>query len=208
MLDYIKGSIKSIGSDFVVVDIGNIGLRLGVASSESFKMGQNIEFYAYMHWNQENGPSLFGFSSELEKNVFLLVIGCSGVGPKLGLAVLKDLGVSLFLDAITQENEKVLSKVSGIGAKKAEQIIVNLKHKVAKLIESGAIVDQLGGSAEMSKLHEVSDVLKSLNYSRPEISAAMNYLGKNSAGLDCSFDQLIRQALSFLATKGAGVIQK
>lgn len=208
MLDYIKGSIKSISGDFIVVDIGNIGLKLGVASTGLFKVGQMVEFYAYMHWNQENGPSLFGFASELEKEVFLLVISCSGVGPKLGLAVLKDLGVSLFLDAISQENEKVLSKVSGIGGKKAEQIIVSLKHKVAKLIESGTIVDQLGSSSEMSKLHEVSDVLKSLNYSRPEISAAMNYLGKNCAGPDCSFDQLIRQALSFLATKGASSIQK
>ncbi|KKP25741.1 MAG: Holliday junction ATP-dependent DNA helicase RuvA [candidate division TM6 bacterium GW2011_GWF2_30_66] len=208
MLDYVKGSIRSINGDYVVVDIGNIGLKLGVASAEQFKVGQVIEFYSYMHWNQENGPSLFGFASELEKEVFLLVISCSGVGPKLGLAVLKDLGVGLFLDAIAQENEKILSKVSGIGGKKAEQIIVNLKHKVAKLLESGTIIEQLGGSGEMSKLHEVSDVLKSLNYSRPEISAAMNYLGKNCAGPDCSFDQLIRQALSFLATKGANVIQK
>lgn len=208
MLDYIKGSIRSINGDFVVVDIGNIGLKLGVASVESFKIGQNVEFYAYMHWNQENGPSLFGFASELEKNVFLLVISCSGVGPKLGLAVLKDLGVGLFLDAISQENEKILSKVSGIGAKKAEQIIVNLKHKVAKLLESGVVIEQLGNSGDFSKFHEVSDVLKSLNYSRPEISAAMNYLGKNCAGADSSFDQLIRQALSFLATKGASTLQK
>ena len=115
MLDYVKGSIRSINGDYVVVDIGNIGLKLGVASAEQFKVGQVIEFYSYMHWNQENGPSLFGFASELEKEVFLLVISCSGVGPKLGLAVLKDLGVGLFLDAIAQENEKILSKVSGIG---------------------------------------------------------------------------------------------
>ena len=208
MLDYVKGSIRLVNSDSVVLDIGNIGLKLGVSIPEAFKVGQNVEFYAYMHLNQENGPSLFGFESQLEKDVFLLVISCSGVGPRLGMAVLKDLGVNLFLDAITQENDKILSKVSGIGAKKAEQIIVNLKHKVAKLLESGVVMEQIGKTGDVSSLHEVSDVLKSLNYSRPEISAAMNYLGKNHAGPDSSFDQLIRHALSFLSNKGANIIQK
>lgn len=203
MLDYIKGLIKSVNLDGLVVDIGNIGLRVGVFNPDSFKPGQMVELYSYMHWNQENGPSLFGFSTQLEKDVFLLIISCSGIGPKIGLAVLKDLGVSLFLDAISQENDKILSKVSGIGAKKAEQIVVSLKYKVAKLIESGVIVDQLGSSSEASKLYEVSDVLKSLNYSKPEISAAINYLGKNCSGVEYSFDQLIRQALSFLSSKGA-----
>lgn len=130
----------------------------------------------------------------------MLVISCSGVGPKLGLAVLEDLGPQAFLDAVTEENDRALSKVSGIGAKKAEKIIVLLKHKVAKLIQSGAICQSTG---KVSRMHEITDVLKSLNYSRPEISAAMNHVNKKHAGQDYSFDQLIRYALSFLSKKSA-----
>jgi len=203
MVDFLSGQVMVINSDSIVVNIGNLGLRVGVAVPESFKVDQVVKLHAYMHWNQENGPSIFGFISNLEKEVFLLVISCSGVGPKLGLAVIKDLGVSMFLDAISKEDDRVLSKVSGIGAKKAEQIIVNLKHKVGKLLDSASVAQEIGDTAGISKLHEVSDVLKSLNYSKPEISAAMNYLGKNFSGSDSSFDQMIRQALSFLATKGA-----
>ena len=88
----------------------------------------------YMHWNQDNGPTLYGFNSILEKTVFLLIISCSGIGPKIGLAVLHHLEPATFVQAIIEENIKVLSSISGIGAKKAEQICVALKHKVAKLL--------------------------------------------------------------------------
>jgi len=198
MLDYIKGSIRSVYENSISVDIGGMALELYVPLSASYQVGQKAELYAYMHWNAENGPSLFGFSSKIEKEIFLLVVSCSGVGPKLGLAVLQDLGTQEFLDAVTEENDKALSKVSGIGAKKAEQMIVHLKHKVSKLIQSGVLIQ---ASGKISKIHEITDVLKSLNYSRPEISAAMNYVSKNYSGQDCSFDQLIRHALSFLSKK-------
>ena len=147
----------------------------------------------HMHWNQENGPALFGFSTILEKNVFLMITSCSGLGPKLAMAVLAQLGAAEFLEAVQSANEDALSDVSGIGAKKAEQIIVQLKHKVAKLIESGI---HLGASTTLEKRHEISQVLKSLNYSRPEIAAAMNYLNENYPGTQVAFDQLVRHALA------------
>jgi len=200
MLDYVKGSIRSVYESSVSVDIGSFALELNVPVPTAYQVGQKAELYVYMHWNAENGPSLFGFLSKIEKEIFLLVISCSGVGPKLGLAVLEDLGPQAFLDAVTEENDKELSKVSGIGAKKAEQMIVHLKHKVAKLIQSGVISQSSG---KISRIHEITDVLKSLNYSRTEISAAMNYINKNHVGQNCSFDQLIRYTLSFLSKKGA-----
>jgi len=200
MLDFIKGSIRSVYEDSLAVDVGSIAFKVAVPFASSYEKGEKAEFYLYMHWNQEQGPSLFGFSSESEKEVFLLVISCSGVGPKLGMAVLQDLGAQVFLDAVIEENDRTLSKVSGIGVKKAEQMIVHLKHKVAKLIKSGIVVQPSG---KVSRIQEVSDVLKSLNYSRPEISAVMNHLGKNYISKDLPFDQLIRHALSFLSKKRA-----
>jgi len=199
MLDYIKGTIKTVHDDSLTVDIGNVGLKIHMAYSQSFRVGDKADFHLYMHWNMENGPSLYGFSSIIEKEVFLLVISCSGVGPKLGLAVLADLGPEAFLEAVQTENDTMLSKVSGIGAKKAEHIVVQLKHKVAKLVKSGVVVKP---SAAIGKMQEISDVLKSLNYSRPEISATMKHLNENSQK-DESFDQLIRTALSFLSKKSA-----
>ena len=68
----------------------------------------------------------------------MLVIGCSGIGPKIALAVLAHLGAQGFVEVVSCGDERALSKVNGIGPKKAEQIIVQLKHKVSKLISSGA----------------------------------------------------------------------
>src|SRR5579885_3374603 len=146
MLNYINGTIKSIDEKQVVMDLGPIALSVQVPSERAFSLGQQMILHTYLHWNQEQGPTLFGFASELERTVFLLVISCSGIGPKIALAVLDQLGPKLFLDAVQTGNEAALSNVSGIGQKKAEQIIVQLRHKVAKLLKSGVEIEETGAA--------------------------------------------------------------
>lgn len=198
MISMIRGTIIEVKDQQLVVDVGAFGLTVQVAQSAPFTVGSTASLAAYMHWNQEQGPSLFGFSSEIERAVFLQVISCSGLGPKIALAILADLGAERFIEAVQSGSEATLSKVSGIGAKKAEQMIVQLKHKVSKLLKSGIQLDESTG---VRRWQEVSDVLSSLNYSRPEISAAMKWLQEDTAGADVPFDQLIRRSLSFLAKK-------
>ena len=198
MINAIHGIVKEITENIITVDIGNLGFGIQVPQSSHFQIGQKVELLVHMHWNQENGPSLFGFNSTLEKTVFLLITSCSGLGPKLAMAVLAQLGAAEFLEAVQSGNEDALSAVSGIGAKKAEQIIVQLKHKVAKLIESGI---SLGGSQTLEQRYNISQVLKSLNYSKQEISAAMNYLNDTYPNNTVAFDQLMRHALGFLSKR-------
>ena len=197
MINSISGTVKDINENQLTIEVNGIGYGLQVPQSV-FAVGQQVNLLVHMHWNQENGPALFGFSNILEKNVFLMITSCSGLGPKLAMAVLAQLGAAEFLEAVQSGNEEALSDVSGIGAKKAEQIIVQLKHKVAKLLESGA---HIGASATLEKRHEISQVLKSLNYSRQEISAAMNHINDNYPGAGVAFDQLVRHALAYLAKR-------
>lgn len=198
MISMINGAVVATTDFEIMVDIGVLTLSVAVPTVHSFATQEKVKLHAYMHWNQEQGPSLFGFATELEKMVFLLVISCSGVGPKLGLAVLADLGAQAFLEAVQAENPDILSKVSGIGAKKAEQIVVQLKHKVAKLISSGIKIE---GAQKLEKWNNIAEVLKSLNYSRQEINAALNYLKTTYTDSSVPFDQLMRHGLSFLAKK-------
>lgn len=193
MISTIQGTITQIGNDYIFVQVGPIGLHIAVANAHAHLIGATIVLHMYMHWNTEQGPSLYGFESQFEKEVFLLIISCSGIGPKIGLAVLSDLGAQGFIGAVHEANEKLLSTVSGIGIKKAEQIIVQSKHKVQKLLDSGIIVD----NAHISKLHEVNQTLLSLNYSRTEIQQAMEYV--KSSEQQKSFDQMLRVALSYLS---------
>jgi len=195
MIEHIFGVVKSIEKGSLILSVGPLALSLQVPTRIDLIPDQEATMYVQLHWNQENGPSLYGFSTQLEKKVFMLITSCSGMGPKVALAVLSDLGVESFVEAIQTGDDKALSTVSGIGPKKAEQIAVQLKHKVAKLIASGV---EIQGSSVV-KWHEVRQVLESLNYSRSEISAAMHYLSSSSADKKASLDELIRHALSFLS---------
>jgi len=196
MISHISGTVKSISDQSIVVDLHGLGLQVSVAQEAVFQIGSPVQLHAYMHWNQENGPSLFGFTSELEKAVFLMIIDCSGIGPKIGLAALGSLGAERFIEVIQSGDERGLSKVNGIGPKKAEQMMVHLKHKVVKLLEKGIKVT---GSAQITHWQNIQEVLESLNYSRPEISATMRHLRESEVDAALPFDNLMRKALSFLA---------
>ena len=139
MVDYFIGVVKEARDQEIVLDLGMIGLSLQVPSAQFFAIGSSSTVYSYLHWNAENGPTLFGFALPLDRSIFRVIISCSGIGPKIALAVLADLGAQGFLHAISVGDDQMLSKVNGIGKKKAEQIIVQLKHKVATLIESGTV---------------------------------------------------------------------
>src|SRR5438045_6154837 len=196
MVDYFLGVITEAQDQEIIIDLGVVGVTMHVTNGQYFEKGTKTKIYCHLHWNAENGPSLFGFATTTDRAVFRIIISCSGIGPKIALAILTDLGANNFITAITTGDENLLSKVNGIGKKKAEQIIVQLKHKVAQLIETGIVAD---AGQEISHINDVLQALQSLNYSRPEINKAMDYLRKNSAIKDSSFDYLLRQALSYLS---------
>ena len=197
MVDYFVGIVQESRDQEIVLDLGMVGLSLQVPNAQVFAQDASIKVYSYLHWNAENGPSLFGFAVPLDRSIFRVIISCSGIGPKIALAVLADLGAQGFLHAISVGDDQMLSKVNGIGKKKAEQIIVQLKHKVASLIESGTVDAQ--DIKDSSHFHDVGLALQSLNYSRPEIGRAMDYLKKNTKIDKVTFDVLLRQALSYLS---------
>jgi Holliday junction DNA helicase RuvA len=198
MVNYITGIVKVCEKQLITLDIGSMGLAIQVPNASAFTVQEHekITVYTYVHWNPENGPALFGFLTELERTVFLLVIGCSGIGPKIALAVLDGMPPHQFLDAIQTGNEGALSKISGIGAKKAEQMIVQLKHKVAQLLKSGI---DLGDQGSATQWNTISEVLSSLNYSPTEINRTIKYLNDNHVQEALSFDKMMRHALSFLS---------
>ena len=196
MVDYFVGTVASIQEQEIVLDLGMIGVTVQVPSGQAFVPGAQVKVHSHLHWSSENGPSLFGFITSLDRSVFRIVTSCSGIGPKIALAILADLGSQAFLHAISTGDDQMLSTVSGIGKKKAEQIAVQLKHKVAALLETGVIIAE---GKELSHFHDVLQALQSLNYSRQEITRAMDYLKKNTTINSASFDYLLRQALSYLS---------
>jgi Holliday junction DNA helicase RuvA len=163
MFATITGTIQGIEEQSIIVEQQGLGFEIFVANPHNFTLHTSVRLYTYMHWHQENGPTLYGFENTLEKTVFLLIISCSGIGPKIGLAILHQLEPIIFLQAIVEENIKVLSSISGIGTKKAEQICVTLKHKVAKLLKEQPAISAT--STKLSTWKDLSETLTSLGYS-------------------------------------------
>lgn len=197
MINLLKGTVAHKTDNYITILTNSLGFAVHVPHPDTYILGSSVTVTIYMHWNQEQGPSLFGFANESEKKIFELIISCSGIGPRIGLAILSAMSPAEFVTAIQNGNETALSSVNGIGSKKAEQIIVSLKHKVAKLaLEPDFKHDSSGSSRQ-----QVAEVLKSLNYSKTEIHAAMNYLQEQAASEPSTFDTLMRKALSYLAKK-------
>ncbi len=201
MIDILEGIIRHIDEQNVVLYVAQgesagIGFSIQIPDTETLVVGKPALLHTHLHWNQDQGPSLFGFLNERDRTVFLLIISCSGVGPKLGLAVLKQLSASAFVAAVVAGDIKTLSSVSGIGARKAENIIVNLKNKASQLVESGFDVGVQGAWART--LTEVSSALEGLGYQSYEITGALNFLKGQDAPQDPSIAILLKKALSFL----------
>lgn len=197
MISYLKGTLKGNKNPLTLMQNQmSIGFEINIPNPNLIPQNNEIGFFTHLHWSAEQGPTLFGFLTEAEKHLFLLAISCSGVGPKLGLTILSELQPKEFIRIINEQDHKGLSSVHGIGTKKAEQIIIQLKHKIANLIDT-----EFNEITETTHFKNVNDVLSSLNYNRTEITQTIDFLRKNHTKDDITFDQMLRHALSFLSKR-------
>ncbi len=197
MIEQLTGTLLAVEERNVTLSVAGVGFKLSVPDTSSLITDTTTTLQTYMHWNQEKGPRLYGFSTQLDRTVFCLIIECPKIGPSIALSVLAQMTSGQFLEAITSQNDKALSAINGIGTKKAEQIITSLRHKVSKLINTGKLKSD--EQQDFTHWQNVSEVLSSLNYSRQEINQAMSFLTDKYAGQNCPLDQLIRASLSYLS---------
>jgi len=170
MIGSIKGKIKLIKSAYLLVENNGIGYRILVSPNliDKFKPGEEREFFIHQHIAETN-LDLYGFETEEELEMFELLLTVSGVGPRAGQAILSSLNVEQIKSAIIQRDPNVFLRVSGIGKKTAERIIVDLQ---SKLKSSGAILD-------IKKDEEVIGALKNLGFKMHEISKILEKIPEN-----------------------------
>lgn len=197
MIYMLSGTVKQTSNQLVVLDVGGVGFGVFVPTEHRYTKDTKATLFTYFHFNPEQGPQLYGFENELEKTAFGYIISCSGIGPKIGLAVLSQLSAEQFLQAITLADYKALSSINGIGAKKAESMVMQLKDKISKL---QFIPSTSASSSNIAAIKQVSQALDSLNYSRPEITMALEEI-KQQGLQNATFDEMLRKALSVLAKR-------
>ena len=193
MIGYLKGKILSLSQDTALIETGGVGYEvLCSASVMSDLMGKDEgEVYTYLQV-REDGISLFGFSSPAEKNMFLKLVSVSGVGPKMGIAVLSGMDINSLAVAIASSDVKKLSTVKGLGKKTAERIILELREKVTA---SEAPTPAKGGAPVLPADDGEEDAvvaLMSLGFTRAESSRAIERA--KSAGAS-TIEEIIREAL-------------
>lgn len=197
MIARLSGEVVEKGPHGLVLDVHGVGYAVSVVDERLYAIQQTVTLHVYCHWNQENGPQLYAFGDVLSKTVFAHILTCNGCGPKIGLSVLAHMSAKDFLRAITLSDVRALNEVSGIGAKKAELMIMQLKDKVSKIM----VTDTGPGNDLLIKIKQVQEALAALRYKPSEISSTLDYLHANEAIEASNIDELLRKGLSFLAKR-------
>ncbi|MFA6551793.1 MAG: Holliday junction branch migration protein RuvA [Patescibacteria group bacterium] len=169
MLSFLRGKILNKSQNFIILEANNIGYQIFInaAAYADLNVGQEMEFYLYHHV-REDMDDLYGFKNFAELEFFKLLLSVSGVGPKSALGVLGMASVEDIKESIGAGDPSVLTKVSGVGKKTAERIVLELRGKIDHL----APVDSNGMASASANSDEI-DALMSLGYSLQQARDAL-----------------------------------
>ncbi len=188
MIARLEGKVVSKKEDFLVVMVGGLGFKVFVSAEalEKAKEGDEISLFTFLAV-RENALELFGFLSERELEFFMLLISVSGIGPKGAMRILDQATPGELQGSILEADSSILTKVSGIGTKTAERIILELKNKLGKLPSTE--------TQNSKKDLDALEALVSLGYSSGETRQAL----KSLKGEEMTTEERVRQAIKFLS---------
>ena len=172
MISFLRGKIINKSANFIIMEVNNIGYQIfgGNNFLNDLRLGADTEIYTHHHVREE-ANDLYGFKTAEELELFELLLTVSGVGPKSALGVLSIASAGDIKEAIVRDDASLLTKVSGIGKKTAERVVLELKTKIIRTGVSSAIIN----SAATVGGDEI-DALMSLGYSLSDARAALNAL--------------------------------
>jgi len=196
MIYQVSGNLITKHKDFVVIEVSGIGFKITSTTNtiNTIKLEQKILLHTYLHV-REDALNLYGFHSTLEREVFLLLIGISGIGPKLAITILSGILPDELKDKIISGDIGSLTSIPGVGAKTAKRIIVELKDKFTK-IEEGS----LGFSDKLNpKLYDDAlNALSSLGYSPQQSKQVLNHIANGKDDNKHNIESIIKAALKRL----------
>ena len=178
MITYLQGKIAYKDRKFVVLDVAGVGYKVAVTPDTLAEFDKNnsekISLWTHLAV-REDAMNLYGFPKKEELDFFELLISISGIGPKTALGVLSVAGVPTLRRAISSGETAHLTKVSGIGQKIADKIIMELKGKIGHL-------EKDGGEIGMQSDSDTIEALRALGYSEREARDAIKKIPKEIAG--------------------------
>jgi Holliday junction DNA helicase RuvA len=175
MISSIHGQIIKVGTDHFIIDIGGIGFKVNITQQSRLKFTTDDKIFLHTYLVvREEVLALYGFESEDEREIFVLLIGVSGVGPRTALSLLSSLSVDVIRRAVISEQPNMFNKVPGVGNKTAQKIVLYLQGKV---VQDASAMEAM---RYMDVDTEVQEALVSLGYSVIEAQAAIQSFSKDA----------------------------
>ena len=173
MIGYVRGVVTHLFKDACYVDVHGVGYRVYVPTTTRQLLVEGEESTLFTYLNvREDAMQLYGFSTEDEYELFILLISVSGIGPKVGLGILSGMTPEAFKLAILNGQVAQLTKLPGIGKKSAERLVLELKDKLAKMttisVNTVAAVQPIGITVG-GPAGEAIDGLVALGYAQNEV---------------------------------------
>ena len=200
MITFLNGKLVGALPTQAIVDVGGVGYEIFIPLSSYDKLpaaGQDIRILTHLHV-REDAQILYGFMTAAERDLFrLLVNNVSGIGPKLALAVLSGMSVNSFKTAVVNSDVASLSKISGLGKKTAERIVLELKDKlgVAAAWEAASAVH--APTPEQEQANEAVLALIALGYKQIDAHKAVRELQEKDEAKPA--EELVKLALKRIA---------
>ena len=198
MIYSITGLLRQVAPTYCVIEACGVGYQCSASTYTLSSLpgrGQEVTLLTHL-WVKEDGMELFGFSTEQEKHCFRLLIGVSGVGPRVALAILSNAAPDRLMLSIAAGDAKALTRAQGVGAKLAQRIILELRDKVtdedigSSFGEEQGTIAALGESAKNTAKSEAISALVALGYGQTDAAAVIAPMEESLA-----VDELIRRAL-------------
>lgn len=197
MIGFLRGRLVSKQPPALALDVGGVGYELEAPMSTFYSLpavGESVTLHTHLVV-REDAHLLYGFSSPEERQLFRDLLRVSGVGPKIGLALLSGMNVKAILLCIEAQDVDALVRVPGIGRKTAERLLIEMRDRIRTLgagaLPAGAVASPVGPAAEAFA------ALVALGYKPPEVTRLL--AGVNKEG--CGTEDLIREALRLAASR-------
>lgn len=192
MISSIHGKVLQIKEDSLVIDVGGLGFQVFCTINVIKKYEVNDICILNTHLIvREDLLQLYGFESDAEKEMFQLLLGVNGIGPKIALITISTLSIEMIRKAVLAEQPEIFSRVPGVGRKTAQKVILHLQGRV------GNADDIFSSFSHLDVDTEVINALTALGYSVVEAQAAVQSIPKNSSE---DLEARLRLALQFFSS--------
>lgn len=198
MIASITGRLTRKATDYCIVDVGGVGYQVHVPLSTYDNIpddGDIVRLHIHTHL-REDSLTLFGFLSHAEKELFQLVLGVSGIGPKLALVILSSLSVEELLCAFQAADDSRLCSIPGIGKKTAARMVLEMKDKIRHLETADAPRGRQAVSGAQNDTDDAVSALVNLGYKRSNAEDAVKKARQSRPGI--TVQELLREALNML----------